>query len=107
MKRLVMSLVCAMAAAACGGGGDPDPAAAECEALVDLICDRAVECDPGGISHGDCVDELEGELPGGCDEADQVGVGYDDCLAELDTVACADVPVTVQTTCAAVILFEQ
>jgi hypothetical protein len=105
MKRLVLALVCAMAATACGGG-DPDPAAAECDAFLELICDRVVECD-GSVSHGECMDELEDQLPGGCNEADVVGVTYDDCMLELETAACADLQTTILTTCDRAILFEQ
>lgn len=105
-------LVLAAALAACGGGGD-DPAADECRALLDAICDRVVECGAfGGIDHGECVDQSESGLPeDSCDGADMVGATYASCLTMVGSATCADLfpsatTVTLPPDCTGVIQFE-
>jgi hypothetical protein len=110
MKRLGWWIPLVMVSA-CGGGGG-DPAAQECEDLFSLLCDRFVECGVTGItSHGQCMDEVEAQLPdGGCDDADATGPTYDQCMTTLDTIACADLAPggtpALPAECNQVVLFE-
>jgi hypothetical protein len=110
MKRLGWLIPLVMVGA-CGGGGG-DPAAEECEALFSLVCDRFLECGVAGVtSHGQCMDEVEANLPGGgCDDADAVGPTYAQCTTTLETISCADlVPggtPALPTECNGVILIE-
>lgn len=112
MPHIKLGMVLAVMLAACGGGGDPDPAAAECNALVTRICDRASECAFTPLDD-DCEGMIEDGLPqGGCDDADQVAATYGDCMDMLTSLACADlfpggVTVALPLECNNVILFEQ
>ncbi len=67
----------------CGGGGSS--AVDKCDDLVDVLCDRAVEC-VGGGTHATCVQELQQVLP--CGSAKQVSASYDRCMTQLDTTSC-------------------
>lgn len=67
------------------GGGDPSPVE-KCDDLVDLLCDRAIECVAGVGTHEMCVQALQGEIP--CGSVKAVSASYDRCMDQLATHAC-------------------
>lgn len=81
MKRIVM--VCVVAWAGCGGSSPKE----KCNAFVDRVCDRTVECvaEAAGM-HDDCVDSFE-QL-GGCGQVKSVSDSYDSCMSALDDASC-------------------
>src|SRR5678816_3924068 len=92
--------------AACGGGGD-DPAAGECRALVDRICDRFAECGfMGTTSSQMCHDQADDAFD--CGDADQVGATYQDCMDTMQAITCADLNMltALPPECVGVILYE-
>ena len=70
----------------CGGGGGSSPVE-KCDDLVDIVCDRAVECIPGAGTHASCVQEVQQVIP--CGSAKQVSTSYDRCMTQLETTSCA------------------
>jgi hypothetical protein len=89
LRKTTLALVPALVLAACGGGGDRDPAADECDALFELVCDRVVECQFMGYTHDSCMAEFRaamGDMQ--CEDADQVSATYASCMNELMTQAC-------------------
>jgi hypothetical protein len=109
-----LTLALTLALAACGGGGDRDPAADECDALFDLVCDRFVDCQFMGYTHESCLDEVHAAMGPDmqCEDADQVGATYDACMGELMTSTCdalfpGGTTFTLPGSCGSVILFEQ
>lgn len=69
---------------ACGGGSDSP--SEKCDDLVDLVCDRLVECIPGAGTHGACVAEVQSSL--NCDAAASVTENYTPCLMQLRSMSC-------------------
>ena len=65
---LVMAVLCA-----CGSDASP---VEQCDELVDVLCDRGVQCLGG--SHAECVQAVQGELS--CGGARQVSASYDRCI---------------------------
>lgn len=85
MKNLVKVMVLVMLGGA--GCGEPSPAE-KCEDLVDLVCERVVDCIAGASGmHDDCVQEIQRELP--CGTTKRVGDGYDDCMDRLNQQSCS------------------
>ena len=106
MTKLMIACVLTAALVGCGGGGS-DPAAAECDALVDKICGRFAECNFQGVtSKDDCIDQFNDNAD--CSDADQVSATYDDCVLTMDTITCADLNMltALPAECVGVILFE-
>ena len=68
---------------ACGGGDDSPEG--KCNAALDTICDRVVDCEVAD-SHAECIDELEGSVD--CSEAEEVGDNYDECLGAVEDASC-------------------
>ncbi len=68
------------------GGGSKDPTE-KCDDLVDIVCDRAVECVPNAGTHSACVAEVEGSLD--CGAAQSVSATYNACLMQLRSMSCA------------------
>jgi hypothetical protein len=64
---------------------DTAPAVAACESFIDAWCGYAEKCEPG--SKDLCVSESETALA--CSGALGVGDGFDDCLAQIDALACS------------------
>lgn len=67
---------------ACG----EDSPVEKCDHLVDITCDRAVECIPTGGTHAECVEEVRQQLP--CGSAKSVTESYDRCVDQIDSVTC-------------------
>ena len=67
----------------CGCGSDPSPVE-QCDDLVDVLCDRGVQCLGG--SHAECVQAIQGELA--CGGARQVSASYDRCIDQLQGASC-------------------
>lgn len=68
----------------CGGGSDSP--SEKCDDLIDLVCDRAVECVPSSGTHAECVTAIEAQIP--CDQADSVSENYNRCLMQLRSTSC-------------------
>lgn len=67
------------------GGTDSSPVD-KCDDLVDLLCDRALECVAGAGTHPMCVQELQGEIP--CGSVKAVSASYDRCMDQLASHSC-------------------
>ena len=67
------------------GNGEPSPVE-RCDELVDLLCDRALQCVAGAGTHATCVQALQGELP--CGSVKAVSASYDRCMDQLATHSC-------------------
>jgi hypothetical protein len=79
------SLVLFSLLAACGGS-EPSPVE-QCDDLVDLICDRAVQCVAGaGGMHTTCVQELQQVIS--CGSVKAVSATYDRCMDQLAAYSC-------------------
>ncbi|MFN0246712.1 MAG: hypothetical protein ACKV2T_07370 [Kofleriaceae bacterium] len=70
---------------ACGGGGSETPPD-KCDDLVDLVCDRAVDCVPSAGTHAQCVADVSTALD--CDAAVDVTASYASCMSQLRTTTC-------------------
>lgn len=68
---------------ACGGGKS---AVEKCDDLIDVVCDRTVEC-VQGVTQGDCVAAVQQQLP--CGSAKKVSASYDRCIDQLNNDSCA------------------
>jgi hypothetical protein len=92
---------------ACGGGSDSP--ADKCDDLVDIVCDRAIECVPSAGTHASCVTEANGAL--NCDAATGVTAQYPSCLSMVRTLACATLfpndMLTLPSECSGVILIGE
>lgn len=73
-----------LVATACGGT-EPSPVE-KCDDLIDLLCDRAVQCIPTGGSHRTCVQEVQQELA--CGSVKAVSASYDRCMNQLSATSC-------------------
>jgi hypothetical protein len=82
-------LTCFMAACA----AEPSPVE-QCDDLVDVLCDRGVQCLGG--SHRECVQAVQTELA--CGAAKAVSASYDRCVDQLQSNSCTALfPVNPQT----------
>ena len=54
---------------------------AQCDDLVDVLCDRGVQCLGG--THRECVQAVRTELPWG--SAESVSASYDRCMDQLES----------------------
>lgn len=70
----------------CGGGGGSSPEE-KCDDLIDLVCDRVVECVPDEVTRSQCISELRSALP--CGMADRVSSTYDRCMDLLEDLTCS------------------
>jgi hypothetical protein len=77
------ALVGVLAVAACGGDDSPEE---KCETLINIVCDRAVEC-IGGATEAQCRAEVGAAIP--CGSATSVGATYDSCTDMLRANSCA------------------
>jgi len=82
---MVTSLAIGLGGIGCGGG-DKSPKE-KCDDLVNMFCDRLVECvqDAAGM-HSACVQTFESIQS--CSAIKSVGASYDDCLSQLDSQTC-------------------
>ena len=67
------------------GCATEESAVDKCDDLVDVICDRGVQCLGG--SHSECVQAVQRELP--CGSAKKVSASYDRCMSQLQTNSCS------------------
>lgn len=68
-----------------GCAGEPSPVE-KCDALVDELCNRAIECIPNAGTHAQCIQELQQELP--CGGVKAVSASYDRCMDQLASFSC-------------------
>lgn len=57
----------------------------KCDALVDTLCDRGVQCIGG--THSECVQALQADLP--CGSVKAVSASYDRCIDQLEAASCS------------------
>jgi hypothetical protein len=67
------------------GCGTERSAVEKCDDMVDVVCDRIVQC--LGFSRTECVQAVKSELP--CGSAKQVSASYDRCIDQLEGNSCA------------------
>jgi len=83
---LLGMLMLACSSSGDGGGGGP---VQQCEALLDVTCDRTMECVPGGYpSKADCLADVKTIVT--CADATSVGDGYPDCMSTMELRPCSD-----------------
>jgi hypothetical protein len=91
---------------ACGGGPAPPPeyterssAQKQCDALMDVWCESALDCVQAGLEPEEMMSEAELEerrslcldvAKQTCDATDSVGERYDECRANVEVLAEAD-----------------
>jgi len=68
------------------GCGEDSPTE-KCDDLVDVTCDRAVECVSGAGTRAQCIMEVQAALP--CGMATSVTASYPRCLTQMKTSSCA------------------
>jgi hypothetical protein len=108
MKNLTLATVLLSLTlfAGCGGGGGG--AEGQCEDLLEVTCERSVEC-VGGFTQSECLDALDDQIP--CGRADRVSSTYDACMTQLMGNACADLfpggQLTLPPDCNQVIIIEE
>lgn len=88
MKNYMVAKAMVLAVLGCVGcGGDRSPSE-KCEDLVNLTCDRAVECLPGASGmHAACVQAVE-QAGLSCSATKSVKPGYDRCIDQLNAQSC-------------------
>jgi len=80
VKLMVLAVLC------CIGCGDKSPKE-KCADLIDVVCDRGVECIAGAAGmHDECVHAVEGALP--CGNIKSVTATYDHCIDLLNEQSC-------------------
>jgi hypothetical protein len=67
-----------------GCGAEKSPVE-KCDDLIDVLCDRGIQCLGG--SHAECVQAFQSELP--CGSAKAVSASYDRCIDQLQAAACS------------------
>ncbi|MFO0571387.1 MAG: hypothetical protein U0263_37505 [Polyangiaceae bacterium] len=115
LSRLVL-LASALSSAACalppadvneGSTVQRDPAADQCDALVNKICDAYVPC---GVAHADCVSQtnqaFQQNYGSTCSGADAVSSTYQTCLSDLNSPLNCSAP-ELPVNCQGVILFNK
>lgn len=81
----MLRILCVSLLVACGS--EPSPVE-KCDDLVDLVCDRAVQCIPSEVgTHVTCVQQLQQVLP--CGSVKAVSASYDRCMDQLAADSCA------------------
>ena len=69
-----------------GCGGDEPSPVEKCDDLVDVLCDRAVECINVG-THSECVQMVQSALA--CGDVVEVTSKYDRCKEQMASFDCA------------------
>lgn len=95
MRRMGLWALAGLLATACGDDEDKSPVQ-KCKDLINTFCDRATSCAveddildedyPASELKADCKETIGAAL--NCDEADDVGDNYSECLSDLKTFSC-------------------
>jgi hypothetical protein len=110
---LVLALAACSSSSGGGGGGGKgsNAAAAQCDALVDKICQKAGPCQNQSVAQcvTDANNSFQASFGDTCDGADAVGSSYNTCLTDMDAWTCTtgQPPPGLPATCQNVILFQQ
>jgi hypothetical protein len=83
VRSFFFSVACLVAGC---GGGDSESPVEKCDDLVDVICDRLIECVSDVGTHSECVDAVQSELP--CGRATDVSASYGRCVDQLEGNSC-------------------
>jgi hypothetical protein len=88
VKNYMVAKAVVLAVLGCVGCGGEKSPSEKCEDLVNLACDRAVECLPGASGmHADCVQAIE-QAGLSCTATKSVTPSYDRCIDQLDGQSC-------------------
>lgn len=68
---------------ACGGGGDSPEE--KCDALLENICARAVDCDVVE-SHDTCIDQIT--AANDCGKVSAISEAFGDCMGDIKDASC-------------------
>lgn len=71
---------------ACGDDDDGPTPVEQCDAFIDTLCDKEVECGAYD-THADCVDFQQSGFD--CGDAVEIGNNYDSCLDDIEEQTCA------------------
>jgi hypothetical protein len=96
MSRIGVWALAGLLLVACGDDDDGKSPKQQCEDLINTFCDRATSCavdadileesySPAELKV-DCREAIDAEL--GCDDADEIGDNYSECLSDLRTFSC-------------------
>lgn len=87
------TLGCLVIVLMCGCGAE-ESAVEKCDDLVDVLCDRGIQCLGG--THSECVQAVQSQLP--CGSAKAVSSSYDRCIDQLQAGSCSSLfPVNPQS----------
>lgn len=91
---------------ACKSDDDGPTPVEQCEAFIDTICDREVECYSGTV-RADCIAQIETTID--CGDAVDVSDDYPRCIDALNDLTCPQWTATtaLPASCNAVILVDQ
>ena len=81
---MTTKLRCLAAVLLLGCGMERSPVE-KCDDLVDVLCDRGVQCLGG--TRAECVQAVQSQLP--CGSAKAVSASYDRCIDQLQAASCA------------------
>jgi len=110
MKNIIMVGVILGAVISCGSD-DVNDAPVKCDAFVDRVCTRGIECKDATdtTTFSECTAATKTELP--CAQADGISDGYTNCMSELATIPCTvfwdGSEFRLPATCNGSILFKQ
>ena len=83
MKRI--AIFCVLGCIGCGGGEETP--VQKCDALINDVCDRAVQCIPQEAgTHANCVQALQQILS--CGSAKRVSATYNRCIQQIQGDGC-------------------
>lgn len=86
MKNNMVMKVMVAAVLSCVGCGDKSPSE-KCDDLIDVTCDRIVECIAGATGmHGACINDFKQVLS--CSDVKSVKPSYDRCIDSLSEQSC-------------------
>ncbi len=76
--------LCLVGLVGCGSEKSP---VEKCDDLVEVVCDRGVECAPELGTKSSCVQAIKQALP--CGMAERVSNSYDRCMDQLEDNSCS------------------
>jgi hypothetical protein len=83
--NIMRALLLLVAGSVIGCGTDKSPVE-KCDDLINVLCDRGVECLPNAGDHTTCVQQVQQSIP--CGTAKSVSATYDRCVNELMADSC-------------------
>ena len=81
---MTVKLGCLVVVLLSGCGTEKSPVE-KCDDLVDVLCDRGVQCLGG--THAECMQAVQSQLP--CGSVKAVSASYDRCIDQLQAGSCS------------------